>query len=503
MAEGKVYLVGAGPGDPGLMTLRGVECLARAEVLLYDYLSSDIFLRDVPEDCERIYVGKKAGSHSMKQPEICALLIEKAREGKRIVRLKGGDPFTFGRGGEEALALREAGVAFEIVPGITSGIAALAYAGIPVTDRNFSSSVAFVTGHESPDKDESSIDWAKLATGIDTLVFYMGVGKLPFIVEQLIANGRPASTPAALVEWGTLPRQKTAVGTLETIEDEVKRQGVKPPALIVVGEVVGLRDELSWFENRPLFGRRIVITRSRHQASRLSAALSELGAEAVEFPTIAIEAVEQSADLEKAIASSSDYDWIIFTSVNGVDIFFEKFFATGRDVRDVGNAKFAAIGSATADRLRAMHLRVDFVPSRFVAEQFVEEFLQAHTVEEKRFLLPGSNMARDVIEKAISESGGAFDFVTVYRTVPATGEKDVLRAIMDERPVNWVTFTSSSTAKNFFAIYNGEQNFKIASIGPITSGAVRDAGYEPDVEASEHNIDGLINAVMTYERQTE
>lgn len=497
--DGVVYLVGAGPGDPGLITVRGMECLRRAEVLLYDYLAGERLLNAVPTDCEKIYVGKKAGCHSMQQEAICALLVEKAREGRRVVRLKGGDPFVFGRGGEEALVLAEAGVAFEVVPGVTSGIASPAFAGIPVTQRGSAASVAFVTGHEAPGKTESDIDWERLATAVDTLVIFMGVGNLPGIVKQLVANGRPGSTPAALVEWGTLPKQKTATGTLDSIVDEVATAGVKPPAIIVVGEVVALREHLQWFEKRPLFGKRVVVTRSRSQASRLSAWLAELGATTVECPTIEIEPVGESAELDRAVRNVSRYDWIIFTSVNGVRFFFDRFFQEGRDIRDLGTPRLGAIGPATADCLRDLHLRVDFVPSRFVAECFAEEFLQQCHPQGKRFLLPGSDKARDVIERAITEAGGEFDFVTLYRNVAVSGESPGFRAMVEGPSPDWVTFTSSSTARNFFAAWGGGRPGRMVSIGPITSAALREAGHEPDAEAVEHTIEGLVRALLEAE----
>ncbi|MFW5863855.1 MAG: uroporphyrinogen-III C-methyltransferase [bacterium] len=503
MTETRVYLVGAGPGDPGLITVKAAELLKRADVVLYDYLASDRFLEWLRPDCEKIYVGKKAGQHALPQDDLNDLIVEKARQGKTVVRLKGGDPFVFGRGGEEALRLAESGVPFEIVPGISAGAAVPAYAGIPVTHRGIASSVAFITGHEAPDKDESAIDWPRIAGAADTLVFFMGVRNLPLIVENLIANGRSAQTPAALIQWGTRPSQKTAAATLDTIVDEVARVGIKPPALIVVGDVVALREKIGWFESRPLFGRSVLVTRSRHQASKLSERLLELGAEAIEYPTIRIEPPENFSELDDAIESIHDYDWIIFTSTNGVDAFFDRFFAEGRDIRDLGSARFAAIGPATARRISDLRLRVDFQASRFISEQFVVEFIERYDCKDRRFLLPGSDKARDVIEKAIVDAGGDFNFVTAYRTLPVEPGDQTLADIMAKATPDWVTFTSSTTAQNFFSAWDGQGEFRIASIGPITSETVRQAGREPDIEAKEHTIEGLIQALLDFERQNK
>jgi uroporphyrinogen III methyltransferase/synthase len=502
MPFGRVSLIGAGPGDPGLITVKGLERIRRADVVLYDYLAEPSLLKEARPDAEIIYVGKKAGDHAMRQEDINELLVEKARGGKRVARLKGGDPYVFGRGGEEALHLAENGVPFEVVPGVSAGVAAPAYAGIPVTHRGLATSVAFVTGHESPDKEESGIDWSKIANAADTLVFFMGVRNLPDIVARLVENGRPADTPIALIQWGSRPDQKSVAGTLETIVGRVLESGLKPPALIVVGAVVGLRERLNWFESRPLFGQRILVTRSRHQASQLSAKLAELGAQAVELPTIDIAPLEDFAELDAVIGRVGAFDWLIFTSINGVDAFFERFFALRPDIRALGGAKIAAIGQPTADRLRALRLAVDFVPERFISEEFVLEFIKGHEAKGKSFLLPGSSMARDVIERGLRAEGADFTFVPVYRNIPV-GDDGALARILDEGPLDWVTFTSSTTARNFFSLWKGERAFKIASIGPITSQTVREAGHEPDIEAADHTVDGLVEALLqARERQT-
>ncbi len=361
-ASGFVSLIGAGPGDPDLLTLRGAEALASADVVVYDYLANPALLVHAPPGAERIYVGKKAGSHTLSQDEISALLVKFALAGQRVARLKGGDPFVFGRGGEEALALVEAGVSFEVVPGVTSAVAAPAYAGIPVTHRGLASSFAVITGHEDPTKEESAVDWPRLATGVDTLVFLMGVGNLPRIVEQLLAHGRPADTPVALVRWGTMPDQQTVSGTLVDITEKVKAAGLRPPAVTVVGPVAELREHLCWFEKRPLFGQRVLVTRTRQQASALSAQLRALGAEAIELPTIRIAPPEDWAPLDATIATLAVFDWIVFTSVNGVGHFWARLEAAGLDARALHGVRLAAIGPATAAELEARGLRADYVP---------------------------------------------------------------------------------------------------------------------------------------------
>ncbi|MCK5200298.1 MAG: uroporphyrinogen-III C-methyltransferase, partial [Spirochaetales bacterium] len=378
--KGKVYLIGAGPGDIGLLTIRGAEYLSSADVVIYDYLSNDLLLSMARNDSEQIYVGKKASNHTLAQEDINSLLVKKAREGKSVARLKGGDPYVFGRGGEEALALSDAGIEFEVVPGITAGIAAAAYAGIPFTHRGITSTAGFITGHEMDGKDESGIDWRSIA-GLGTLVFYMGVRNLPVIVSNLKKEGRSGSTPAAIVQWGTMTSQRSAEGTLDTIVDVVKKENISTPALIIIVDVVRLRSRLNWFEKKPLFGKKIIVTRSRAQASGLSKELRELGAEVIEFPTIEISLIPDNSNLDRAIDSISVYSWIIFTSVNSVDIFFKKVMSK-KDVRILAGIKIAVIGSATAMSLSEYGIKADIIPEQFTSEGILKE-LESNKVELK------------------------------------------------------------------------------------------------------------------------
>ena len=393
-ARGLVSLVGAGPGDPGLLTLRGAEVLAAADVVVYDYLANPALLAHVRPEAERIYVGKQAGCHTLSQDQINALLVERGLLGQRVARLKGGDPFVFGRGGEEALALARAGVPFEVIPGVTSALAAPAYAGIPVTHRGLSSSFAVVTGHEDPAKELSAIDWARLATGVDTLIFLMGVGNLPNITERLLAHGRPAETPAATVRWGTRPGQQTVTGTLADIADEVRLADLRPPAVTVIGEVAALRETLRWFEDRPLFGQRVLVTRARTQASVLSARLRALGAEAIELPTIRIVPPADWGPLDRAIESLTAYDWIVFASVNGVRFFWERLTEADLDARALGAVKLAAIGPITASELETHGLRADYTPPTYVAEAIASGL---GDVRNQRILLPCADIARPAL----------------------------------------------------------------------------------------------------------
>jgi len=404
MKKGTVYLVGAGPGDPDLITVKAVECLKQADVVIYDFLAAPKLLKYAREDAEVIYVGKKGGDHTLPQDKINELIAEKAKEGHMVVRLKGGDPFIFGRGGEEAEILAQAGIPFEIVPGVTSAIAAPAYAGIPLTHRRYNTSVAFITGHEDPTKEESTIDWSKLATGVGTLVFLMGVKNLPSITENLIAAGRDPKTPVALVRWGTTPRQVTLTGTLETIVADVKAAGLKPPSIIIVGEVIELRETLNWFEKRPLLGKTVVVTRARAQASDLVDKLSDLGAECLECPTIKVVPPDDWGHLDAAIDNLETYDWLIFTSVNGVSYFFERLYEKGLDVRAVKDVRTAAIGPATAKRLGDFGLKSDIIPKTYQAESVVEAF-EKEDMEEKRVLLPRAKEARPILPVELVKLG--------------------------------------------------------------------------------------------------
>ncbi|BBO82498.1 uroporphyrinogen III methyltransferase [Desulfosarcina ovata subsp. sediminis] len=498
---GKVYLVGAGPGDPGLITVRGVDCIARADVVVYDYLASPALLAHARPDAELIYVGKKGGDHTLPQEGINALIVEKARNGAVVARLKGGDPFIFGRGGEEAEVLIAAGIAFEVIPGVTAAIGASAYAGIPLTHRDFTSDVAFVTGHEDPTKTTSSVDWKALATGIGTLVFFMGVKNLPLIAANLVENGRPADTPVAVIRWGTTPHQETVTGTLDSIVEMVRKAGIKAPAIIIVGGVVKLRESMQWFEKRPLLGQRIVVTRARQQASNLVQRLTEAGAECVQCPTIKVVPPADGAPLDRAIADLDQYDWVVFTSVNGVAYFFRRLFEKGLDVRALGHLKTACIGPATAAHLRSFGLGSDIIPTSYRAESVVEAFA-ATPVAGLKILLPRAKEARSVLPVELTRMGATVDEVTAYETLQAQSDTDALIKRLDAGTIDMVTFTSSSTVTNFHRMLPPDRahqlmaGVSVASIGPITSQTARDLGYTVTIEAENFTIDGLVKAIL-------
>ncbi|MDA3832246.1 MAG: uroporphyrinogen-III C-methyltransferase, partial [Spirochaetales bacterium] len=454
--KGKVYLIGAGPGDPGLITVKGLECIGKADVIIYDYLASPMFLQHARKNAEIIYVGKKGGDHTLAQEKISALIVEKAKTGLMVARLKGGDPFIFGRGAEEAEELINAGIPFEIVPGVTSAIAAPAYAGIPLTHRSFTSTVAFVTGHEDPTKEESSIDWASLVKGIGTIVFLMGVKNLPNITKQLISHGMQSDTPVALVRWGTTNKQMTVTGTLDNIVERVESAGLKSPAIIVVGGVVKLRETMQWFENRPLIGKRIVVTRARQQASELVKMLSDLGAECLECPTIKVVPPADWEPLDTAIDNLSLYDWLIFTSVNGVNFFFERLFKQDRDVRAFSNLRTASIGPATAKRMFDFGLKSDIVPESYVAESIIEAFAQ-EDIKGKKVLLPRAKEARPILPVELAKMGAIVDEVTAYRIENVRDNVDALVTGLEQGTIDIITFTSSSTVKNFHALIPPEK----------------------------------------------
>jgi len=498
---GKVYLVGAGPGDPGLITVKGLACIKKADVVIYDYLAAPAHLAHVSKKAELIYVGKKGGDHTLSQDSINALIVEKAKTGAVVTRLKGGDPFIFGRGGEEAEVLIRADIPFEIVPGVTSAIAAPAYAGIPLTHRNFTSTLAFVTGHENPEKSTSSIDWASL-TGIGTLVFFMGVKNLAHIVERLIHHGMPPKKPVALVRWGTTPSQVTVSGTLADIVDKVSRAGLKAPAIIVVGDVVKLRDRMQWFETRPLYGKTIVVTRAREQASDLARQLTDLGAQCIECPTIKICGPEDLSAIDRAIAHLNTYHWIIFTSVNGVKFFFDKLFGKNLDVRALHNLKTASIGPATAAKLLEYGIKSDIVPESYRAESVVEAF-ENKNIRGDRILLPRAAEARPILPVELIKMGAEVDEVAVYHTLQSRENADNLLKGLTQNHIDLVTFTSSSTVKNFKALLPADatellHDVKIASIGPITSDTARQQGFDVDVTAKTFTIPGLCRAIVKY-----
>jgi uroporphyrinogen III methyltransferase / synthase len=501
--SGKVYLVGAGPGDPGLITVKGKECIQKADILIYDYLASPSLLRYADKKAEMIYVGKKGGDHTLSQDGINDLIVKKAETGAIVTRLKGGDPFIFGRGGEEAEVLIKAGISFEVVPGVTSAIAAPAYAGIPLTHRKFTSTVAFITGHEDPNKNNSNIDWASLAKGIGTLVFLMGVKNLPDIVDQLIKNGKSSETPVALVRWGTTSRQETVSGTLSDIVEKVWAAKLKAPAIIVIGDVVRLREQMKWFENRPLLGKKIVVTRAREQASNLVAGLLEMGAEVFECPTIKVVPSEDLSPLDVAISRLKFYDWIVFTSVNGVRYFFERLFSNGLDVRSLGHLKTAVIGPATADMLLKWGLKTDIIPETYRAEAVAEAFLKEH-IAGKKILLPRAGEARPILPVELRKMGASVDEIDIYHTIQDCRNADILLEDLQNDGIDMVTFTSSSTVKNFKALIPDDmfisllEKVTVACIGPITADTARELGFNIHVVADEFTIPGLCKAIVRH-----
>jgi uroporphyrinogen III methyltransferase/synthase len=495
--SGKVYLVGAGPGDPGLVTLRAKECIENADVIVYDHLANPGMLSWAREDAEIIYAGKEPGEdQNLGQREINALLIEKAREGKQVVRLKGGDPFVFGRGAEEAQAIAEAGIPFEVVPGITSAIAGPAYAGIPMTHRAHNSHVTFFTGHEDPAKSESAIDYAALAKLGGTQVMLMGVERLGSITSEMMKHGVRSDLPVALVRYATTGQQETLTGSLSDIAQKAVAGDFKAPAVVIFGEVVTLRDDLNWYEKRPLLGKRIVVTRTRKQSSVLSNKLRALGAHVIELPTIRIEPPSDLREFAELVQDAHVYDWIVFTSANGVEAFFDIFFKLYDDAREIGGVRIAAIGPATAQRVKDFHLHVDLQPDEFVAEAVSREFKKQGSVENLRILLVRAEKARDTLPKELSALGAIVDEAFAYRTVPETRDTSGARRQLARDGADLITFTSSSTVENFVALgLPWPKGMRIASIGPITSKTVCDQGLTVDVEAQRHDIDGLVRAI--------
>jgi uroporphyrinogen III methyltransferase/synthase len=497
--EGKCFLVGAGPGDLGLVTLRAKECIEQAEVIIYDYLCNPEMLRWASEKAELIFAGKKAGTHTLGQNEINALLVEKTREGKTVVRLKGGDPFLFGRGAEEAQALAAAGLRFVVVPGVTSAIAGPAYAGIPVTHRGKNSHVTFFTGHEDPEKSESAIDFGALAKLGGTQVMLMGVERIGAIAREMMTNGMRKDLPVALIRWATTGRQETLVGTLETIAERVAAQEFAAPAIAVFGEVVTLRDELNWFEDRPLSGKRIVVTRTRKQAGALTEKLRGLGADVIELPTIRIEPPTDLRAFAELVQDAHAYDWIVFTSPNGVNAFFDLFYKLYDDAREIGAARIAAIGPATAQRIKDFHMHVDLQPAEFVAESLVREFRKEGDIENLRILIARAEKARDLLPRELSALGAIVDEGFAYRTVPETRDQNGARRRLLEEGADLITFTSSSTVENFLALgVPWPDKMLVASIGPVTSKTARERGLEVAIEARRHDIPGLVEAIRRF-----
>ncbi len=501
MKQSTVYLVGAGPGDLSLISKKALEYLAQADVIIYDRLVDSRILDLARSGAERIYVGKSAGQHAREQSEINQLLVDKAKESKTIVRLKGGDPFVLGRGGEEAEVLVDNNIPFEVVSGITSAVAAPAYAGIPVTHRGIASSFAVITGHEDPTKPGSSLAWDKLATGVDTLVFLMGMQNLSAIVEQLIEHGRPADTPVAVIKDGTTPRQRTVAGNLADIAAMVEEHHLTAPAVIVVGDVVRLRDKLRWFDNRPLFGKRVLVTRARHQASALSRLLSEHGAQPVELPAIDIQAMPDTDELNRAISNLEHYHWVIFTSVNGVNAFFQQLSHLKMDARIPEGLKVGAIGPATAEALKMMGVIPDYLPEVYTGQGIIAG-LESRDIVGQRFLLTRADIADKELTEGIIRLGAEVDEIAVYKTVPAVAAISQAKEMLLSGEIDIITFASSSTVSNLMAVFDGEQSAlnsaKVACIGPKTADTAARAGLRVDIVAGEHTIPGLVTAIEEH-----
>ena len=502
--KGKVFLTGAGPGDPELLTLKARRCIESADVVIYDYLANEKFLAYAPAHAEIIYVGKKGGDHTMKQTDINQLIIDRALKGKNVVRLKGGDPFIFGRGGEEAEELIQAGIIFEVIPGISSAVAVPAYAGIPLTHRNYSSMVSFITGHEDPNKPGSSICWQALGQETGTLVFLMGVENIEKISEKLIAGGRDPDTPAAVIRHGTTARQITVSGKLSSIAELTKKSGIGAPAIIVVGEVVKLRNTLNWFEDKPLFGKKIIVTRAREQSSDLLRQLEEAGADCIEFPTIEIAALENYDSLNRAFERLNIYNWIIFTSVNGVKNFFKKLDEYGWDSRKLGGAKIAAIGSKTAFELKTFGINPDLVPDEYKAESIITELVKGGSVKGLSFLIPRAETARDILPVELEKMGANVDVVPVYRTIKPSAGSDKIKELLAEGEIDAITFTSSSTVQNFMEMFRDSledfhmwiKKTAIVCIGPITADTASKAGFSVTATPDEYTIEALVTVII-------
>lgn len=501
--NGVVYLVGAGPGDTGLLTVRGAELLSKAEVVVYDALVNPELLNLAPATAQIIYGGKRSREHSIPQSELNQLLITKAREGKTVVRLKGGDPYVFGRGAEEAEQLADAGVPFEVVPGVSSFVAVPNYAGIPLTHRDFCSKLTLITGHEDPAKEASSIDWLQVAKTPGTKVIMMGTDRIGQIAQQLINNGMAADTPIGIVRWGTTGRQHSVDGTLSNIAEIAARENIGPPTVAVIGEVVRLRDKLNWFERRPLFKQRIVVTRARGQAAgQLSRQLKDLGAEVLELPTIKIEPPTHRENVVDALLELNSYDWLVFTSPNGVSVFFEYFFRQFHDLRDIGGAKIAAVGPATANKLKELHLQVDLMPEEAIGANIAQEFAEYESIENLKFCLLRAEVANRDLPNALEALGAIVDDIGCYKTVAETEDRDGSATRLIESGADWLTFTSASTVQHFNARFNLSDllkkfpNTQLASIGPETSKALGGLGLKPAVEAKEHTVKGLVNSLV-------
>ncbi|HKI72382.1 MAG TPA: uroporphyrinogen-III C-methyltransferase [Verrucomicrobiae bacterium] len=500
-AKGMVYLVGAGPGDVSLLTLRGAELLGRADVVVYDALVNPDLLRLAPRTAEIIFGGKRSKDHAIPQEELNQLLVAKANEGKTVVRLKGGDPYIFGRGGEEAEELAAANIPFEVVPGISSVFAAPNYAGVPLTHREHCSSFTVITGHEDPTKEVSGVDWGLIAKTPGTKVILMGAGRIRRIAELLVAHGMSPATPVAMIQWGTTGRQQSINATLADVADAAARAKLLAPAVTVIGEVVKLRSKLNWFESRSLFGQRIVVTRTREQASQLSRQLLERGAEVLEIPTIKIVPPAKHEGIVEALGGLNAYDWLIFTSPNGVTSFFDYFFKAFQDLRDIGGARIAAVGPATAAKLRELHLQVDLMPDEYVASKIAQALAEYESIDNLRILLLRAEVASPELPKLLEDKGAIVDDIAWYQTIPETEDITGAAAKLLMDGADWITFTSSSTVENFHARFDLPAllkkfpRIKTASIGPETSKALFALGLKPTVEARTHTIEVLVKAL--------
>ncbi len=500
---GKVYLIGAGPGDPGLITVKGLDCVKKADVIIYDYLANERLLEQRRPDAELIYVGKQGGRHTLPQEEINSLIVKKALEGKVVARLKGGDPFIFGRGGEEAEELVDRGISFEVVPGVTAATSVPTYAGIPLTHRDHTASVAFVTGHEDPTKPESKIHWDKLATGVGTLVFFMGMKNMQNIVDNLVLNGRSAETPVAVIQWGTRTDQRVVVGLLKDIVLKVREAKLGAPAIIVVGDVVRLREKLNWYESKPFFGKRIVVTRSRDQASVFAEKLIDLGATTIEFPTIDVVPPSSWDELDGSIHSIESYNWIIFTSANAVKFFMDRLRGLGKDLRMLKGISLCTVGPKTAEALESYGLRADLVPTEFKAEGVLAA-LGGVAVKGLKFLIPRAKVAREIIPDKLRELGADVTVATAYENVKPVADVERTKKLFENRKIAAVTFTSSSTVHNFIEIL-GQKEYKtlmqgvvVACIGPVTAKTAEEYGLKIDIMPKEYTIPALVAAMAEY-----
>ncbi len=496
-------MIGAGPGDPGLITVKGLECVKKADVIIYDYLANERLLDQRRPDAELVYVGKQGGRHTLPQDEINRLIVKRAREGKIVARLKGGDPFIFGRGGEEAEELVDNGIDFEIVPGVTAATAVPTYAGIPLTHREHTASVAFVTGHEDPTKPESKVHWEKISTGIGTLVFFMGMKNLPNIVENLVSHGRSPDTPVALIQWGTRTDQRVVTGVLRDIVSRVREAKLGPPAIIVVGDVVKLRDKLNWYESKPLFGKRIVVTRSRDQASVFAEKLIDRGATTIEFPTIDVVPPSSWDELDAAIREIESYSWVIFTSANAIRFFMERLKGLNKDLRLLKGVNICVVGPKTAEALESYGLKPDLIPSEFKAEGVLAA-LGGAAVKGRRFLIPRAKVARELIPDKLREKGAVVTVATAYENIRPAADADRARKLFEDKKIAAVTFTSSSTVHNFVEIL-GQKEYKtlmegvaVACIGPVTAKTAGEYGMKTDIMPQDYTIPALVDAMVAF-----